>query len=224
MGESYPFPVCASPLVITSETAWRLPAPGIFSRLFQAILEQIMEEKTSTPLSGDALERKIEGLLQEMRSADPAELENIKSLIRKKVRFFDRMSLAALLLKNATDGRRDHEKTARKQMKAERPERKAPEQTAKSQEAKEARPERIVPEGAKTLYLNIGKMKHLYAKDLSKLLQTELGITRDDIYQIRVHDKYSFVTMSEENCAKAIEKLNNQAINGRTAKVTYSEK
>ena len=30
--------------------------------------------------------------------------------------------------------------------------------------------------------------------------------------------------MSEENCAKAIEKLDNQAINGRTAKVTYSEK
>ena len=67
-------------------------------------------------------------------------------------------------------------------------------------------------------------MKHLYAKDLSKLLQAELGIARSDIYQIRVHDKYSFVTMSEENCNKAIEKLNNSTINGRTAKVTYSEK
>ena len=60
--------------------------------------------------------------------------------------------------------------------------------------------------------------------DLSKLLQAELGITRSDIYQIRVHDKYSFVTMSEENCGKAIEKLNNSTINGRVAKVTYSEK
>ena len=179
-----------------------------------------MEERTSTPISGDALERKIDELLQAMRSADPAELENIKSIIRKKVRFFDRMSLAAMLLKTVSEGRQEYAKNP-KRVKTERPERKAEAQP--KQETKE-KTERVIPEGAKTLYLNIGKMKHLYAKDLSKLLQNELGITRDDIYQIRVYDKYSFVTMSEENCAKAIEKLNNQSINGRNAKVTYSEK
>ena len=94
----------------------------------------------------------------------------------------------------------------------------------KKAQAPQEKTEPVIPDGAKTLYLNVGKMKHLYAKDLSKLLQNELGITRADIYQIRVHDKYSFVTMSEENCNKAIEKLNNSTINGRTAKVTYSEK
>ena len=180
-----------------------------------------MEEKTSTPLTGDALEKKIDELLQAMRSADPAELENIKSIIRKKVRFFDRMSLAAMLLKIISEGKRESDRGQRR-VKSERPEKKAEPQT-KPQETKE-KTERVIPEGAKTLYLNIGKMKHLYAKDLSKLLQNELEITREDIYQIRVHDKYSFVTMSAENCEKAIAKLNNQAINGRTAKVTYSEK
>lgn len=180
-----------------------------------------MEEKTSTPLTGDALEKKIDELLQAMRSADPAELENIKSIIRKKVRFFDRMSLAAMLLKIISEGKRESDRGQRR-VKNERPEKKAEPQT-KPQETKE-KAERVIPEGAKTLYLNIGKMKHLYAKDLSKLLQNELEITREDIYQIRVHDKYSFVTMSAENCEKAIAKLNNQAINGRTAKVTYSEK
>lgn len=180
-----------------------------------------MEEKTSTPLTGDALEKKIDELLQAMRSADPAELENIKSIIRKKVRFFDRMSLAAMLLKIISEGKRESDRGQRR-VKNERPEKKAEPQT-KPQETKE-KAERAIPEGAKTLYLNIGKMKHLYAKDLSKLLQNELEITREDIYQIRVHDKYSFVTMSAENCEKAIAKLNNQAINGRTAKVTYSEK
>ncbi len=188
-----------------------------------------MEEKTSTPITADAMERKIDELLQAVRSADPAELENIKSIIRKKVRFFDRMSLAAILLKNAAEGRKGSDRAERRPRpeRAERPERKAPVQEAaaeKNPEAAREKTERVLPEGARTLYLNIGKMKHLYAKDLSKLLQTELGIAREDIYQIRVHDKYSFVTMSQENCEKAIEKLNNQAINGRTAKVTYSEK
>ena len=70
----------------------------------------------------------------------------------------------------------------------------------------------------------IGKMKHLYAKNLSILLQKELGITRDDIYSLRVHDKYSFITMSEENCDKAIEKINGMDINGRTAQINYSTK
>ena len=198
-----------------------VPFRAYFIAYFQAYLEQIMEEKTSTPINGDALEKKIDDLLQMMRSADPAELENIKTIIRKKVKFFDRMTLAAMLLKNASEGKREGERPQRRQ-RTEKPETKAADNPART-EVKE-KSEHVIPEDAKTLYLNIGKMKHLYAKDLSKLLQTELGITRDDIYQIRVHDKYSFVTMSEENCAKAIEKLNNQAINGRTAKVTYSEK
>ena len=82
----------------------------------------------------------------------------------------------------------------------------------------------MIPEGAKTIYINVGKMKHLYAKDLSKLLQGVLGITREDIYMIRIHDKYSFVTMSEENCLKAIEKVSGMDINGRTASVSFAEK
>ena len=86
------------------------------------------------------------------------------------------------------------------------------------------RKQRELFQRAKTLYLNVGKMKHLYAKNLSILLQKELGITRDDIYSLRVHDKYSFITMSEENCDKAIEKINGMDINGRTAQINYSTK
>ena len=196
------------------------PEGHIFTPIYRANLELIMEERTSTPLSGDAMERKIDELLQAVRSADPAELESIKSLIRKKVKFFDRMSLAAILLKTVSEGRKREERAERKPRQEKKPIQPVPPEREEQKE----KVERVFPEGAKTLYLNIGKMKHLYAKDLSKLLQTELGITRDDIYQIRVHDKYSFVTMSEENCQKAIDKLNNQTINGRNAKVTYSEK
>ena len=92
------------------------------------------------------------------------------------------------------------------------------------QEKEEKKEDKVLPEGAKTLYLNIGKMKRLYAKQLSSLLQEELGIQREDIYTLRIHDKYSFITMSEENCQKAIEKLNGMDINGRTAQINYSNR
>ena len=99
-----------------------------------------------------------------------------------------------------------------------------PQQNAEPQVKKEEKEERVIPEGAKTLYLNVGKMKRLYAKNLSQILQAELEITREDIYSLRVHDKYSFITMSEENCEKAIEKLNGKDINGRTAMLSYSNR
>lgn len=100
----------------------------------------------------------------------------------------------------------------------------SPAPIAENKEEKQPTRERVIPEGAKTLYLNVGKMKHLYAKNLSILLQKELGITRDDIYSLRVHDKYSFITMSEENCNKAIEKINGMDINGRVAQINFSTK
>jgi hypothetical protein len=67
-------------------------------------------------------------------------------------------------------------------------------------------------------------MKRLYAKELSLLLQKELEITREDIFSLRIHDKYSFISMTEENCEKAIAKLNGMDIKGRTAAVSYSNK
>ena len=105
---------------------------------------------------------------------------------------------------------------------SEKPE--AQQNAEQPQARKEEKEERVIPEGAKTLYLNVGKRKRLYAKNLSQLLQTELEITREDIYSLRVHDKYSFITMSEENCEKAIEKLNGKDINGRTAMLSYSNR
>ena len=127
----------------------------------------------------------------------------------------------------AAEGRKAPEKKGERRSRPDRPEkpRTASEPRQAQEKAKaEPKPERVIPEGAKTIYINVGKMKHLYAKDLSKLLQGVLGITRDDIYAIRIHDKYSFVTMSEENCQKAIEKVSGMDINGRTASVSFAEK
>jgi phosphate uptake regulator len=67
-------------------------------------------------------------------------------------------------------------------------------------------------------------MRRLYAKELSQIFQDKLEIGKDDIYSIRIHDKYSFVTLSQENAEKAIEKMNGMEIRGRVAVISYSNR
>jgi DbpA RNA binding domain. len=176
---------------------------------------------------------------------DPETLDELKRLVKKNVPFTLRGYFSAYLLREMANGnrtaapRRDREdrrkKSADRPGQAEKPQRDAkPQRPAPQQNAKPAAEKKSAPvqerrepvehKDGKTLYLNIGKIKHLYAKDLAKLLINELGISREDIYFIKVHDKYSFITMNEENCNKAIEKLNGKEINGRVAQINFSNK
>ena len=178
-------------------------------------------------LSDEELQQRIGSLLEARRREQPEELERLKGIIRKSVPFFTRSAFSAYLLMLAAEGRKAPERKGERRARPDRPEkpRTAAEPRQAQDKAKaEPKPERIIPEGAKTIYINVGKMKHLYAKDLSKLLQGVLGITRDDIYAIRIHDKYSFVTMSEENCQKAIEKLEGLQYKNRTIQINLSNK
>ena len=181
----------------------------------------------------EALKQKISEVMEVINSCtDPDELESIKKIVKQNVPFTRRGYFAAAVMKMLMEKPQRKERP-QKEIKSERFEKKSVEKKTPSpspapivenKEEKQPTRERVIPEGAKTLYLNVGKMKHLYAKNLSILLQKELGITRDDIYSLRVHDKYSFITMSEENCNKAIEKINGMDINGRVAQINFSTK
>lgn len=175
-------------------------------------------ESDKTSLSPELLKETIDRIMSKVNSCEnPDEIEAIKKTIKQNVPFTRRGYFSAMLLKELLSSRPS--RGERKERK-ERPE--AQKETKNEGERKEER--KPLPEGAKTLYLNIGKMKHLYAKNLSLMLQKELGIKREDIYSLRVHDKYSFITMSEENCEKAIATLNGKDINGREAQLSYSTK
>ena len=173
--------------------------------------------------SEEDLKKKISETLVRMKSADPVEVERVKGILKAEVPFFTRSAFAAYLLMTAGNTEKGP-KTDRTQGRVQVNRKERPAGEVKEKTDSPEKVQKPIPEGAKTLYIDVGKMKHLYPKDLSKLLQFELGITRDDIYMIRIHDKYSFVTMSEENCQKAIEQLNGRDINGRVAKVTLSNR
>lgn len=193
------------------------------------------KELTSTPETAEVLAGKIQMLVAKLNiDSNPEELETLKKIIKKNVPFHRRGYFSAYILRELLASGDKKPATRQKQSVAEKGNNgasPAAERPAKAKRTTENRkPEekeqeaQVIPEGARTLYLNIGKMRRLYAKELSQILQDNLEITREDIYSVRVHDKYSFITLSQENADKAIEKLNGMEIRGRVASVSYSNK
>ena len=181
----------------------------------------MMDNDKEKPVDMALMEVRIREIVSKIKndsSSGPEELEEIKKIIRKNVPFLMRSAFSAYLVREVLNSgyKKKERREERKTFSKERERSASPEKTESQEKTEE---KKAIPEGAKTIYINVGKMKHLYAKNLSILIQNELGITRSDIYSIRIHDKYSFVTMSEENCVKAIEKLNGKEINGRVAEV-----
>ncbi len=170
-----------------------------------------MEDTNGQSFDESALIRSIEEIKNRIKLDDikkAEELENIKKVVKKNVPFFMRSAFTAYILREALSFTPGAKKRERKNV------RDVKEEPAKAE----------IPSDARTLYLNIGKMKHLYAKNLSEILQKELEISRSDIMSIRIHDKYSFITMSQTNCEKAIEKMNGMDINGRKAQISYASR
>lgn len=182
----------------------------------------------------EVLASKIKEIADKIKSdKDPEQLDLLKRLIKKNVPFTLRGYFSAYLLREILNGSKPQERKPIQPKRRVQDSVTAPAPSVVREKAKviskpiEKKPYDAVtaePRNGKTLYLNIGKIKHLYAKDLSKLLQNELEIAREDIFFIKVHDKYSFITMNEENCDKAIAKLNGKEINGRIAQINYSNK
>ncbi len=191
-------------------------------------------------IDSDVLAGKIQLIVSRIKSdSNPEELDRLKKIYKKNVPFSLRGYFTAYLLREAeekadrrNDRARDQKKRDREQrpQKNERIEKRAEKKPAvapvkkENTETREERKPRIIPEDAKTLYVNLGKMGRIYARDLIALLMEGTDITKEDIYAIKVHDKYSFVTMSEENCNKAIASLLGKDVNGRTVQINISNR
>ena len=193
-------------------------------------------ETKPIPENNEVLAGKIQMLVAKLNiDSNPEELETLKKIIKKNVPFFRRGYFTAYILRELLGGPEKRTAGKPRAVAAQATEKPAPaakKSAAKApREAREPREPREkeqndapIPEGARTLYLNIGKMRRLYAKELSQILQDQLAISREDIFSIRVHDKYSFITLSQEHADKAIEKMNGMDIRGRIAAISYSNK
>ncbi len=76
----------------------------------------------------------------------------------------------------------------------------------------------------KTLFINVGKSRKVFPKDLSKLFSSTLGIAPKDIGAIKVLDNYSFLEIPTPLAQKAIDLLDGKEFRGKKLTVNFSKK
>ena len=93
-----------------------------------------------------------------------------------------------------------------------------------SSEERPRHPRVEIPEDkASSIFINIGKNRRVYPRDLVGILIAVAGIERDRIGDSKVLAQYSFVQLYSEDVQTAIDKLNGYEYRGRKLAVSYSK-
>ncbi|MBI9099686.1 MAG: DbpA RNA binding domain-containing protein [Spirochaetaceae bacterium] len=78
--------------------------------------------------------------------------------------------------------------------------------------------------GGTSLFISVGKNRRVYPRDLIQLFIGTGKIKREEIGEIKVLDSYSFITVSENSAAKAIDNLDGINYRGRNLVVNFAKK
>lgn len=161
---------------------------------------------------------------------DPDVLNSVKKVYKKTVPFSMRLYVAALLAKEAQKSYRGRYRSTKKdyyeskKTRTERPsfhERKPLSEVSSEERTVKPRVE-IDPAVAATIFISIGRNRHVYPRDLVGMLIGACGLEREKIGDIKVLANYSFVQLFKEDAEKAISILNGYDYRGRKLSVSYS--
>jgi hypothetical protein len=75
-----------------------------------------------------------------------------------------------------------------------------------------------------SIFVGVGKNRHVYPKDLVELFTEVEGIHKGEIGQIKILDNYSFIEISGDKAKEAIGALNGKEYRGRKLNVNYARK
>ena len=187
-------------------------------------IEAEIKEEQMTAFLNDVL-KKVE------HEADPDELARLRKLFKKCIPLGRRSYVAAFLTKMllSEENTRRPSRRSRSEERAERPSknraeenssRTEPEKTEKIEKA----PRIVIDESlAATIFIGIGRNRHVYPRDLVGLVASVAGLERERIGNIKVLANYSFVQLFKEDAEKAIAALNGYDYRGRKLSVSYSK-
>lgn len=144
---------------------------------------------------------KIEQLVSVIKETeDPIVLKEYKKLIKKAVPFHLRGYFYGFLLKSVCG-----DKT--------------------TISGKPQKPRKDIPAGnMKTLFINIGKNRRVYPKDLFRLFQKSLDIPGEMIGQIKVLGNYSFIDIASRQADSAVDKMDGMMFRGKKITVNFARK
>ena len=158
-----------------------------------------------SPIDNEKIKQILADLVNKIDTeADPELLNAYRSRIRKEVSLFKRSYLAAYLLMQLDQG------ASPSRSKYKRPREDAPP------------PYTLAEEEAVRLFVNIGRNRKVFARELLGFIIAEAGALREDIGIIRVLDNYSFIQVRIEAADRIIEALNGRSLRGRTLVVSYA--
>lgn len=189
--------------------------------------------RRETELNMDQVAAFLKNAVSKVES-NPEYYEELKKVFKKNVPLTRRSYVAAFLLQASkgaiyrfTPNRatRENFRERREENRRNRYEERKERQENTESEPKERSPRvEIAPENAATVFVSIGRNRHVFARDLLGLFINEAGIERERIGNIKVLANYSFVELFKEDADKAISALNDFDWRGRKLSVSYSEK
>lgn len=195
--------------------------------------ESIGVTMNTIEMPGDAevLRGALDRILARMAEDDPADLARLAAEVRRRVPLLRRTQFAAFLLKAQLPRLAAARPEPPRAAAASPPER---ERSAGRTGARggdrsarrEGRGGAVAHEAAggfTQLFVNAGRTRRVFARDLTALFQERLGLTAAEIGGVRVFDKYSFVDVASERAAEAVQRLSGVELKGRPLNVEVAK-
>lgn len=159
---------------------------------------------------------------------DPVILTEYKKLFKKVVPLTLRSYIGAYLAKNALGGGTGFRHRPRRDKFSSRDRRHDNFARNMNDEEGSSRPKtpRVVIDeaDATTIFIGIGRNRHVFPRDLVGLIAQVVQLDRERIGTIKVLENYSFVQLYKEDADKVINTLNGYDYRGRKLAVSFSRK
>lgn len=159
---------------------------------------------------------------------DPVILTEYKKLFKKVVPLTLRSYIGAYLAKNALGGGTGFRHRPRRDKFSSRDRRHDNFARNMNDEEGGSRPKtpRVVIDeaDATTIFIGIGRNRHVFPRDLVGLIAQVVQLDRERIGTIKVLENYSFVQLYKEDADKVINTLNGYDYRGRKLAVSFSRK
>ncbi len=185
-------------------------------------------EKASRPSKDTILEGKVRKLVTELRTqADPDALERCKKIIKQESKFLERSNLLALMVSRYLDEGSKTRKERRPKQQAEATPASAASAKPAAKREKAPHKEKNVPEPGlelQSLYVGVGKQQRVFPKDIIGVFVEHAGISRDEIYNVKVMRSYSFLDVPAAKAEAVVQALADVRVKGRELRVNFTRK
>ena len=190
-----PDPECYRPRSFVLREVTTLGSPSEHPRLQEMLKVDV--QKKDLPAQEAVLEGSIRQILDRIRQEeDPKELNEYRRILRRHVPLSLRAYFMAYLFKSLGGPALQ----------------KAP--AARTQRGREF----------SKLFVNVGRNRRVYPKELVELFMSRLGLDRSQIREVKVLESYSFVELDSSAAERAIAELSGTELNGRKLAVNHARK